>query len=131
MIPSVLQNFLFPPPPSLFVTTKLVIGISSLTYAGYMESTGKHMQYSKFLNQGLTKKESEMKFSSRTGMLLFYTPAFLVGMSSFIVFPDQDFRFMLLATALTVHFLKRILEVHYFLTYASFNELINYFYFTY
>ncbi|KAF5777799.1 putative 3-oxo-5-alpha-steroid 4-dehydrogenase (NADP(+)) [Helianthus annuus] len=119
MIPSVLQNFLFPPAPSLFVTTKLMIDISLLTCAGYMESTGRHMQYSKFLNQGLTKKESEMKFSSRTGMLLFYTPAFLVGMSSFVVFPEQDFRFVLLATALTVHFLKRVLEVLFLHKYSG------------
>ncbi|KAI3816215.1 hypothetical protein L1987_15906 [Smallanthus sonchifolius] len=119
VIPSILLNFLFPPPPSLFVTTMSVIGISSLTNAGYMEIKGKHMQYSKFLNEGVAKKENETKLSSRTGMLLFYTPAFLVGLSSFLMFPGQDLRFVLLASALTVHFLKRVLEVLFLHKYSG------------
>ncbi|GKA52774.1 very-long-chain enoyl-CoA reductase-like protein [Tanacetum coccineum] len=110
-IPSILLNLLFPPPSSLFVTTMSVIGISTLTNAGFMELKGKHMQYSKFLNVGAAKKEKEMKLSSRNGMLWFYTPAFLVGLASLLVFHDQDQRFVLLASALTIHFLKRVLEV--------------------
>ncbi|KAJ0678136.1 putative 3-oxo-5-alpha-steroid 4-dehydrogenase/very-long-chain enoyl-CoA reductase [Helianthus annuus] len=110
-IPSIFLNFLFPPPPSLFVTTMSVIGISSLANAGFMEIKGKHMQYSKFLNEGVAKKENGAKLSSRNGMLLAYTPAFVVGLSSLLAFPDQDLRFLLLASSLTVHFLKRVLEV--------------------
>ncbi|KAL4575336.1 hypothetical protein LXL04_022178 [Taraxacum kok-saghyz] len=118
-IPSVLLNFMFPPPPSLFVTTMSVIGLTSLSNAGYMEIKGKHMQYSKFLNEGVVKKENDAKLSSRNGMLLSYTPAFLVGLASLVAFPDQDLRFMLLASALTVHFLKRALEVLFLHKYSG------------
>lgn len=117
MIPSIMLNILFPPPPSLYVTTMSVIGISTLTNAGYMEYKGKHLQYSKFLNHGVVKKENEMKLPSRIGMLLLYSPSVVVGLLSFLVFPGQDLRFVMLASALTIHFLKRVLEVH-FLTYA-------------
>lgn len=116
-IPSVMLNFLFPPPPSLFVSTMSVIGLTSLSSAGYMEIKGKHMQYSKFLNVGVVKKEDNTKLSSRNGMLFSYTPAFLVGLASLLVFHDQDLRFMLLASALTAHFLKRVFEVHPILDY--------------
>nr|XP_043613361.1 very-long-chain enoyl-CoA reductase-like [Erigeron canadensis] len=113
IIPSVLLNFLFPPPPSLFITTMSVIGFSSLTNAGFKEIKGKHMQYSKFMNVGVAQKKNDgMKLlSSRNGMLFFYTPAFLIGLTSFFLFADQDLRFVLLSLALTLHFLKRVLEV--------------------
>ncbi|KAL7590220.1 hypothetical protein Lser_V15G36538 [Lactuca serriola] len=118
-IPSVMLNFLFPPPPSLFVSTMSVIGLTSLSSAGYMEIKGKHMQYSKFLNVGVVKKEDNTKLSSRNGMLFSYTPAFLVGLASLLVFHDQDLRFMLLASALTAHFLKRVFEVVFLHKYSG------------
>ncbi|CAI9296256.1 unnamed protein product [Lactuca saligna] len=118
-IPSVMLNFLFPPPPSLFVSTMSVIGLTSLSSSGYMEIKGKHMQYSKFLNVGVVKKEDNTKLSSRNGMLFSYTPAFLVGLASLLVFHDQDLRFMLLASALTAHFLKRVLEVLFLHKYSG------------
>lgn len=113
-IPSIFQNFLFPPPSSLFINTLSLVSCSSLANAGYMEIKGKHMQYSKFL-----KKEKEIKLSSRIGMLVFYTPSFLVGFTSFFVFPHQDLRFMLLVSALTLHFFKRILEVLFLHKYSG------------
>ncbi|KAL8224157.1 hypothetical protein R6Q57_019632 [Mikania cordata] len=96
-----------------------VIGVMSLTNAGYNEIKGKNMKYSKFINNGVARKENKTKLSSRTGMLLFYTPAFLVGLASFFVIPDQDLRFVLLASALTVHFLKRVLEVLFLHKYSG------------
>ncbi|KAK9059843.1 hypothetical protein SSX86_020547 [Deinandra increscens subsp. villosa] len=119
LLPSILLNFMFPPPSSLFVTTMSVIGIFSLTNAGYTEIKGKHLRYSKFVNEGVAKKKDEMKLSSRTGMLVFYTPSFLVGLSSFLVFRDQDLRSVLLASALTVHFFKRVLEVLFLHKYSG------------
>ncbi|KAI3778404.1 hypothetical protein L2E82_07676 [Cichorium intybus] len=118
-IPSILLNFLFPPPSSLFVTTMSVVGLASLTNAGYMEIKGKHMQYSKFLNVGNTKKENNIKLSSRNGMLLVYTPAFLVGLGSLLVFPNKDLRFVLVTSALATHFFKRVLEVLFLHKYSG------------
>lgn len=85
------------------------------------------MQYSKFWNLGIDNssqknksiKSSEdrttreqVKLSGRNGMLLAYTPAFLAGAAAtFAVIPHQDLRLTLLASALTIHFFKRVLEV--------------------
>ncbi|GAA0144565.1 dehydrogenase [Lithospermum erythrorhizon] len=106
MIPSVVLNFLFPPPPSVFITTMSVIGFASLANAGFMEIKGKHMQYSK-----LAEEKKKAQISSKTGMLIIYTPAFLAGLSSLIIFPNEELRFTLGSGALTIHFLKRVLEV--------------------
>ncbi|CAI9262217.1 unnamed protein product [Lactuca saligna] len=122
-IPSILLNFLFPPPSSLFVTMMSIVGLASLMNAGYMEIKGKHMQYSKFLNVGLAKKKDDIKLSSRNGMLLVYTPAFLVGLGSLLVFPDQYLRFVLVASALTTHFFKRVLEVLFLHKYSGYMPL--------
>ncbi|XP_024990361.1 very-long-chain enoyl-CoA reductase-like [Cynara cardunculus var. scolymus] len=120
-IPSIFLNLLFPPPSSLFVTTMTVVGFSSLTNAGYKEIKGQHMQYSKFLNVGVVEKEKEkeMKLSSKNGMLLFYAPSFLVGLTSFFAFPHEDLRFGLLVSALTVHFFKRVVEVLFVHKYSG------------
>lgn len=49
--------------------------------------------------------------SGRIGMLILYAPAFLAGLASFFLLPDEGFRFSLLRSALTIHFFKRLLEV--------------------
>ncbi|KAL5720420.1 hypothetical protein ACHQM5_013089 [Ranunculus cassubicifolius] len=107
---SLLFNFLFPPPPSIFITAMSVITFASLANAGYSEFKGKHLQYSKFKNTGSQKKK-EIKISSRSGMLIAYTPAFLAGVLGFLIYPDHGFRFMLVDSALTIHFFKRVFEV--------------------
>ncbi|GAU31955.1 hypothetical protein TSUD_288890 [Trifolium subterraneum] len=102
---SMFLNFLFPPPPSLFVTTMSVIAVVSLANAGFNEVKGKHLNYSKFwnVNNAIAKKQMK-KLSSRNGMLLLYTPAFLAGAASFWVFPDESFRSLILQGAvLFVH----------------------------
>lgn len=113
---STLLNFLFPPPPSLFVTAMSVISIASLANAGFSEVRGKHLSYSKFWNvnnndKANGNKKQQLKLSSKTGMLLLYTPAFLAGAASFLVFPDEGFRSTVLQSAVTIHFFKRVFEV--------------------
>ncbi|KAL2943044.1 3-oxo-5-alpha-steroid 4-dehydrogenase 2 [Bienertia sinuspersici] len=115
---SALQNILFPPPPSIFVTTMSFITFGSLANAGFSELRGKHMQYSKFLNWNFNDQQSKRQqkqqkiiISSKIGMAILYTPAFLFGLASFLVFPDQGLRFFLIRLSLTIHFLKRVVEV--------------------
>ncbi|XP_058773383.1 uncharacterized protein LOC131647504 [Vicia villosa] len=120
MAASTFLNFLFPPPPSLFVTAMSVISIASLANAGFSEVRGKHMSYSKFWNVNNNNgNKQQMKLSSRTGMLLLYTPAFLAGAASFWVFPDEGLRSTVLQSAVTIHFFKRVFEVLFVHKYSG------------
>lgn len=114
-LPEILLTFLYPPPPSVFISAMSVISFASMTNAGFQEIKGKHMQYSKFFNVGSPSEERDQqkkaKISGRTGMLIAYTPAFLAGVASFALLPDEGLRFTLLRSALTIHFLKRLFEV--------------------
>lgn len=119
---STLLKFLYPPPPSLFITTMSFISFASLANAGFSEIKGKHMQYSKFF--GITKAENDEKqkkarIESKKGMFLLYSPAFLASVSSFAIFPDGDLRFALVCSALTIHFFKRVLEVLFLHKYSG------------
>ncbi|EOY10527.1 3-oxo-5-alpha-steroid 4-dehydrogenase [Theobroma cacao] len=106
---SLLMKFLFP--PSLFVTATSLISFTPLVISGLSEKRGKHLQYSKFFGVGSqTSAESKIKLSSRAAMVTLYTPAFLAGVFSFGMFPDEGLRFLLLKSAITIHFFKRILE---------------------
>lgn len=80
---------------------------------------GNHLQYSKFWNLKPSSSKKQIKISSRTGMLLLYTPAFLAGFTSFFVFPGGGIRFLLLKSAITLHFLKRVLEVLFVHKYSG------------
>jgi len=112
MAVSLLERFIFPPPASLFITGMSAIGLS-LAVNGIAEVRGKHLQYSKFWNVNSPKHgRKQIELSSRTGMLFLYTPAFLAGLASFALFRHQDVRFLLLQAALTLHFFKRVFEVH-------------------
>ncbi|XP_010246598.1 PREDICTED: 3-oxo-5-alpha-steroid 4-dehydrogenase 1 [Nelumbo nucifera] len=121
MMLSWLLKFVFPPPPSAFITSMSVISSVSLANAGFSELRGSHLQYSKFWNVGSGKKLTgkEIKLSSRTGMFFFYAPACLVAAASLVLFPDEGLRFMLVTSALTVHFLKRVLEVLFVHKYSG------------
>ncbi|XWS58550.1 hypothetical protein CRYUN_Cryun08bG0043700 [Craigia yunnanensis] len=107
-----LVKFLFP--PSLFVTATSLASFTPLAISGLSELRGKHLQYSKFFNVGSQTSAAEeskvVKLSSRTGMVIVYTPAFLAGVSSFLIFPDEGLRFLLLKSAISIHFFKRIFE---------------------
>lgn len=117
MVISTLLKFLYPPPPSLFITTMSVISFVSLANGGLSEIKGKHMQYSKFF--GTTKNEKKAIIESQKGMLWLYGPAFLGGLSSFAIFPDGDLRFTLVCSALTIHFFKRLFEVLFVHKYSG------------
>ncbi|KAM7526735.1 hypothetical protein LguiA_016637 [Lonicera macranthoides] len=126
---SILMRLIYPPPPSLYVTAMSVVTAASLINAGIMEIKGKHMQYSKFLkvapkssssNNSYSGEQQQQKISSRTGMLVLYTPAFLAGVASFALFPvEEDLRFKMLCSALTLHFFKRVFEVIFVHKYSG------------
>ncbi|XP_071930147.1 uncharacterized protein [Coffea arabica] len=126
-LPEIVLRFLYPPPPSLFISAMSVISFASLTNAGFQEIKGKHMRYSKFFNVGASvtgdNKQKEAEFSGRTGMLVAYTPAFLAGVASFALVPLEGLRFTLLRSALTIHFLKRLFEVLFVHKYSGVMEV--------
>nr|XP_043615464.1 3-oxo-5-alpha-steroid 4-dehydrogenase 2-like [Erigeron canadensis] len=119
----ILENYMFDE-PSIWVTVTTIATLISTLYLGFAEIMGNHLQYSKFANSKkktstTNKQEAGVKISSRTGMLIFYTPAFLAGLVSFFLFPGGDFRFFLLKFAVTFHFFKRDLEVLFVHKYSG------------
>ncbi|XP_024969814.1 very-long-chain enoyl-CoA reductase-like [Cynara cardunculus var. scolymus] len=117
--------FLFPSPSSLFVTAMSILNLVSLIIAGYMEMNGKNKQYAKFFDSATSshKPKDHHKLASRNGMLLFYTPSFIVSLASFAIFPFRDARFLMVARLLTLHFFKRILEVLFVHKFSGFMML--------
>ena len=108
-----LRKFFFPQPTSIFVKAMSFISFVSLANGGFLEFKGKHARYSKFLTISQTNStpRKQIVILSKLGMLMLYTPALLSGFASFLIFSDQGLRFFLLRLALTIHFLKRVLEV--------------------
>jgi very-long-chain enoyl-CoA reductase len=107
---SMLLRLFFPPP--LLIKAVSVVCVVSLGKVGLSEVRGKNLQYSKFLNIDEKKSnKKQIQVSSRTGMLIAYTPSFLAGAVSFGLFPNEDLRFLFVKSTLTFHFFKRILEV--------------------
>ncbi|XP_034929181.1 steroid 5-alpha-reductase DET2-like [Populus alba] len=115
---STLLKPFFPSP--FLIKAMSAVRVATLGYGGLSEVRGKHKQYSKFLNIGEKKPiEKKIQVSSRTGMLIAYTPAFLAGAASFGLFPNDDLRFLLVKSTLTFHFFKRILEVLFVHRYSG------------
>ncbi|KDP27529.1 hypothetical protein JCGZ_20167 [Jatropha curcas] len=106
-----LVKFLFPAPSNLMVSAMSAVSLVSLANAGFSELKGKHLNYSKFWNANNNNNNNNRKVSSRNGMLFLYTPAFLAGVASFGLFPDEGLRFFFIKSALTIHFFKRLFEV--------------------
>jgi very-long-chain enoyl-CoA reductase len=110
---------LYPPPASAFVTAMSVVSFASLASAGLSELRGEHMAYSKFWHvmsgqQKPSAGASGALLPGRHGMLVAYMPALVAAAASFAV-PGavEGLRAQILAAALAVHFLKRVLEVMY------------------
>ncbi|XP_031117354.1 3-oxo-5-alpha-steroid 4-dehydrogenase 1 [Ipomoea triloba] len=121
-IPSTLLSFLYPPPPSIYITAMTVINFAALGNAGLKETRGKNMQYSKFSTSSSSSSAAmnKAKISSKSGMVILYTPAFLAGLfASFWMVPDEDSRFCLVSAALTIHFFKRVFEVLFVHKYSG------------
>uniref|UniRef100_A0ACD5UNP0 Uncharacterized protein n=1 Tax=Avena sativa TaxID=4498 RepID=A0ACD5UNP0_AVESA len=122
---SLLPAVLYPPPESAFVTAMCVVSFASLAFAGLSELRGDHMAYSKFWHvvSGQQKRSAAtagVLLSSRMGMLVAYVPALVAAAVSFAV-PGavQGQRAQILAAALAVHFLKRVLEVLFIHRYSG------------
>uniref|UniRef100_A0A7N0U5P5 3-oxo-5-alpha-steroid 4-dehydrogenase C-terminal domain-containing protein n=1 Tax=Kalanchoe fedtschenkoi TaxID=63787 RepID=A0A7N0U5P5_KALFE len=116
-----LSAVFFPPPPSTFVTAMSVISVVSLANAGLSEIRGKHLQYSKFWNANGAKSSplAGIKLSGKAGMALLYVPALVAALASFVVYPVEDVRFLLICSALALHFFKRVFEVLFIHKYSS------------
>ncbi|MCE3052505.1 hypothetical protein HAX54_052792 [Datura stramonium] len=118
------QSFVFEEPSSI-ITAITVVTFLFLAYLGFSEIIGKHLQYSKFWNVNPNSASSHSsnflqgKLSSRTGMFILYAPACVMGFASFLLYPDGGTRFMMLKSAVTIHFLKRVLEVLFVHKYSG------------
>ncbi|KAJ6767570.1 3-OXO-5-ALPHA-STEROID 4-DEHYDROGENASE FAMILY PROTEIN [Salix koriyanagi] len=115
-----LSRVIFPPPNSLFIT---VMSMASLSFSvlGLCEGLGKNFEYSKFSNLNVEKSTSKQNNAvcSRNGMLAAYLPAFLSAVTFSGLFPNVGLRFLLVNSALTMHFFKRILEVLFVHKYSG------------
>ncbi|XP_065871547.1 steroid 5-alpha-reductase DET2-like [Euphorbia lathyris] len=114
-----MSKFLFPAPSNWFVSAMSVVSLVSLANAGLSEIRGNSMKYSKFFNETEKKNKKIHKVSGRNGMLIAYTPAFMSAVASFAIFPDEGVRALLVKSALTFHFFKRILEVVFIHKYSG------------
>ncbi|XP_055831430.1 uncharacterized protein LOC129900469 [Solanum dulcamara] len=118
------QSFVFEEPSSIITAISVIIFLY-LAYLGISEIAGKHLQYSKFWNVNTNSGSSHSsnfmqgKLSSKIGMFMLYAPACLMGFASFLMYPDGGTRFMLLKSAVTIHFLKRVLEVLFIHKYSG------------
>ncbi|XP_060190814.1 uncharacterized protein LOC132620129 [Lycium barbarum] len=116
------QSFLYEE-PSAITTTISVAAFAFVAFFGICEIIGKHLQFCKFCNVNTNCASHsnflQLKLSSRIGMLILYTPSCLMGFASFLVFPHVGTRCMMLKSAVTIHFLKRVLEVLFVHKYSG------------
>jgi len=129
-----LHQIFFQNPPSVYLKVIEVITLLGNLQAGYSETRGFNLKYSKFAH---AKDENAKKISSRDGMLICYGPSLAIS-SLFLLYKLEQVEFIpplilqstgllsfvstvgvdasdlcviALALALTIHFLKKELEV--------------------
>lgn len=105
-----MANILFSPPSDWVVSGMTILSFVSIAKLGYSEIRGTNLKYSKFFNS-IEKMKKNIEISGRNGMLIAYLPAFLAGVASFFLLPDEGLRVLLVKSALSLHFFKRLLEV--------------------
>ncbi|XP_062091673.1 uncharacterized protein LOC133797695 [Humulus lupulus] len=115
---SIFSRVMMETPPSLYIKALSLVTLVAIGVLGLLEVAGKHLGYSKFYN---FSSQNRAKMSSRAGMLLLYTPAFLAGLASLLLLVPHtnDLRFLLLTLALTIHFFKRVFEVLFIHKYSG------------
>ncbi|PKU79624.1 3-oxo-5-alpha-steroid 4-dehydrogenase 1 [Dendrobium catenatum] len=118
---SILNNFLFPPPPSIFVSAMSMISFTLLTISGLSEIFGRHLRYSKFGDAGGGRSRGFKPISSKAGMLFLYSPAMAYAVAAPFVFDGlvDGIRARLVAAALAIHFAKRVFEVLFIHQYSG------------
>lgn len=118
-----LQQVVFP--PSFGIAVYSVVTLIGVGFLGVLEIKGKHLKYSKFFKNAASANANSptIKVPSIIGMFFLYAPSFLAGFVSFWLFPDPhgdgDLRFLLLKSAVTIHFFKRTLEVLFVHNYSG------------
>lgn len=143
-MPQFLHQILFQNSPSIYLKLTEVVTLLGSLQTGYSEARGLNLKYSKFAQ---ATDQNVKKISSRNGMLICYGPSLAIS-SLFLLYKlegvkvipplipqstgllsvlstvglDQnagDLRMIALASALTIHFLKRELEVLFVHRYSG------------
>lgn len=134
--------FLFDNPPSLYIRVVAMVLLVQGLVLGLMEFKGINLKFSKFANSKPGSPSTQIP--SRQGMFMTYAPAFLIctlflfckldwpHASSFLhklgllqlstsldLHKEAKSRFLILAAALTIHFLKRVMEVIFIHHYSG------------
>ncbi|XP_020596138.1 very-long-chain enoyl-CoA reductase [Phalaenopsis equestris] len=119
---SILSNFVFPPPPSIFTSAMSMFFLTGMAISGVFEIVGRNLRYSKFMDVGDgDRAEKQIRISSKTGMLFIYAPAMTYAAATpFLFFGLVDgSRGLLVTAALAIHFAKRVYEVLFVHRYSG------------
>ncbi|GJN24581.1 hypothetical protein PR202_gb12331 [Eleusine coracana subsp. coracana] len=115
--------FLYPPLELPFMAALSAVSVVSGVSLGVSELRGENVPYSKFSRAASGHQRC---LPSRVGMLLTYVPALVAVLASFAVSGVTDGpRAGLLGATLSVHFVKRVLEVIFLHRYSGNMPLVT------